>query len=138
MNATSIVVARSKLGDHPIEAHAINPGGWFGRVWLIEIGGSYSPIYFAVEARSADDAIDAFVDWEDEQDTTHARLDPDDEALLRNYGFAVSPGDIVGGLEVEAKGRVNLLGEFIPEGDERARFLAEPHTSGQGIHADLD
>lgn len=54
--------ALGKLRGHDIDATAVNPGGWFGRTWLIEIGGSYWPIFFVVEADSADDAIDEFSD----------------------------------------------------------------------------
>ncbi len=31
-----------QLSDIPV----INPGNWFGKSWLIEIGGSFTPVYF--------------------------------------------------------------------------------------------
>lgn len=44
-----------QLTDVPV----INPGDWFGRCWLLEIGGSsYSSFYLIAEADSATDAID--------------------------------------------------------------------------------
>ena len=36
----------------------LNPGDWFGKTWLIEIGGSYWPLFLVVEADSITDAID--------------------------------------------------------------------------------
>ena len=40
------------LTDIPV----LNPGDWFGKAWLIEIGGSYSPLFLVVEADSVSDA----------------------------------------------------------------------------------
>lgn len=48
------------LKDIPV----INPGGWFGKTWLIEIGGSYASFYLIVEADSMTDAIDELADNE--------------------------------------------------------------------------
>ena len=42
----------------------INPGDWFGKAWLIEIGGSYSPLFLIVEADTIQDAIDELADNE--------------------------------------------------------------------------
>lgn len=49
-----------ELTDIPV----INPGDWFGKTWLIEIGGSYSSFYLIVEAGSMSDAIDELADSE--------------------------------------------------------------------------
>lgn len=49
-----------ELKDIPV----INPGGWFGKTWLIEIGGSYWPLFLIVEADSVQDAIDELADDE--------------------------------------------------------------------------
>lgn len=40
----------------------LNPGNWFGKTWLIEIGGCYSPLFLIVEADSVTDAIDELAD----------------------------------------------------------------------------
>jgi len=48
-----------ELKDMPV----INPGDWFGKTWLIEIGGSYSPFFLIVEADSMSDAIDELADY---------------------------------------------------------------------------
>ena len=47
-----------ELNDMPV----LNPGDWFGKAWLIEIGGSYSPLFLVVEADSPQDAIDELAD----------------------------------------------------------------------------
>ena len=48
------------LTDIPV----INPGGWFGKTWLLELGGSYTPLFLVVEADSVSDAIDELSDNE--------------------------------------------------------------------------
>jgi hypothetical protein len=57
---TAMITAKGRLGNHDIEAECINPGDWFGKVWLLEIGCGYSSGFFAVEADSVTDAIDEF------------------------------------------------------------------------------
>ena len=49
-----------KLKDIPV----MNPGDWFGKTWLIEIGGSYFPLFLIVEADTMQDAIDELADNE--------------------------------------------------------------------------
>ena len=69
-----------ELTDIPV----LNPGDWFGKCWLLEIGGSYSPLFLIVEADGLDDAIDELA--EDEKyghnivvsDEDLADYDPDD------------------------------------------------------------
>jgi hypothetical protein len=46
------------LSDIPV----LNPGGWFGKGWLLEVGGSYSPLFLVVEAETLSDAIDELSD----------------------------------------------------------------------------
>jgi hypothetical protein len=59
------ITARGKLNDHDLtDTPVINPGDWFGRTWLIEIGGSYWPIFLVAEADTVSDAIDEFADNE--------------------------------------------------------------------------
>lgn len=61
----SQITAKAKLGDHELnDIPVINPGNWFGKTWLLEIGGSYSSLYLVVEADSASDAIDELADNE--------------------------------------------------------------------------
>jgi hypothetical protein len=49
-----------ELKDVPV----LNPVDWFGKSWLIEIGGSYWPLFLIVEADSVSDAIDELADNE--------------------------------------------------------------------------
>lgn len=57
------ITARGKLNNHELaDIPVINPAGWFGRTWLIEIGGSYSPMFLVVEADTVSNAIDELAD----------------------------------------------------------------------------
>jgi hypothetical protein len=56
----SATIHGQELKDIPV----LNPGGWWGKTWLIEIGGSYWPLYLVVEADSVQDAIDELADDE--------------------------------------------------------------------------
>lgn len=51
-------------GQELTDISVINAGGWFGKTWMIEIGGSYSSFYLVVEADSMSDAIDELADDE--------------------------------------------------------------------------
>lgn len=42
------------LKDIPV----VNPGDWFGKSWLIEIEGGFSPLFLVVEADSVSDVLD--------------------------------------------------------------------------------
>lgn len=50
----------TELTDIPV----INAGS-FGKTWLLEIGGAYSPLFLIVEADSVCDAIDELADSEE-------------------------------------------------------------------------
>lgn len=54
----SATVHGQELKDIPV----INPDGWWGKTWLIEIGGSYWPLFLVVEAENVQDAIDELAD----------------------------------------------------------------------------
>lgn len=82
------ITASFKLNGHDLTADVVNAGNWFGKTWLLEIGGSYTPLFLIVEADSASDAIDSLAD--DEQYGHHIIVDeadlgdyPEDE---RHYG----------------------------------------------------
>ena len=48
-----VVTARATFHGHELtDIPVLNPGDWFGKAWLIEIGGSYSPLFLVVEADS--------------------------------------------------------------------------------------
>ncbi len=58
--SNTTITAKGKLHGHDIDAECINPGDWFGKTWLIEIGCGFSPFFYAVEADTVTDAIDEF------------------------------------------------------------------------------
>jgi hypothetical protein len=61
----SEVTACANLNGHELkDIPIINPGDWFGKTWLVEIGGSYSPLFLIVEADTMQDAIDELADNE--------------------------------------------------------------------------
>ena len=61
----SEVKACANLNGHELkDIPVINPGDWFGKAWLIEIGGSYCPLFLIVEADTMQDAIDELADNE--------------------------------------------------------------------------
>ena len=59
------ITARGKLNGHDFtDILVLNPGDWFGKAWLVEIGGSYSSLYVVIEADSMSDAIDELAENE--------------------------------------------------------------------------
>lgn len=59
------IKANGNINGHELkDIEVVNPGDWFGKTWLIEIGGSYSSHYLVIEANSMSDAIDELADSE--------------------------------------------------------------------------
>ena len=59
------ITARANFHGHELaDLPVINPGDWFGKTWLIELGGSYCPLFLIVEADSMSDAIDELAENE--------------------------------------------------------------------------
>ena len=59
------IKARGSFGGQELkDIPVLNPGDWFGKAWLLMIGGSYWPLFLIVEADSATDAIDELADSE--------------------------------------------------------------------------
>lgn len=57
------ITAKGTLNGHELnDITVLNPGDWFGKTWLLEIGGSYWPLFLIVEADSVSDAIDTLAD----------------------------------------------------------------------------
>jgi hypothetical protein len=57
------ITASGTLNGHELkDSPVLNPGDWFGKTWLLEIGGSYWPLFVVVEADSVTDAIDELAD----------------------------------------------------------------------------
>ena len=59
----SEVKFRFSEGEHTIEGIVLNPGSYFGKVWILQIAiaNALNPFY-AIEANSEQDAIDEFAD----------------------------------------------------------------------------
>ena len=73
----SEIKARGSFGGQELkDIPVLNPGGWFGKAWLLEIGGSYWPLFLIVEADSVSDAIDELAD--NEKFGHHIVVSPDD------------------------------------------------------------
>jgi hypothetical protein len=59
------ITANAIFHGHELkEIPVLNPGGWFGKTWLIEVGGSYSPLFLVVEADHLWSAIEELADNE--------------------------------------------------------------------------
>lgn len=74
------ITATCTLNGHELTAPVINAGDWFGKTWILEVGGCYTPLFLVVEADSVSDAIDELAD--DEQYGHHIVVD---EANLGDY-----------------------------------------------------
>ena len=71
------IKARGTFGDQELkDIPVLNPGDWFGKAWLLEIGGSFWPLYLIVEADSVTDAIEELAD--DEKYGHHIVVPPED------------------------------------------------------------
>ena len=70
----SKITASCKFSDHDLtDIPVLSPDGWFGKTWLLEIGGSYTPLFLVVEADTMSDAIDEFSDNETYGHQIHVR-----------------------------------------------------------------
>jgi len=59
------IKAKATFNGHTLtDIPVLNPGDWWGKCWLLEIGGSYTPFFLVVEADSVQDAIDELADNE--------------------------------------------------------------------------
>ena len=59
------ITARCNFHGHELtDVPVLNAGGWFGKAWLIELGGSYTSLFLIVEADSMSDAIDELAEHE--------------------------------------------------------------------------
>jgi hypothetical protein len=58
-----MITASCKFHDRDLtDIPVLNPGDWFGKAWLLELGGSYEPLFLVVEADTISDAIDELSD----------------------------------------------------------------------------
>jgi hypothetical protein len=77
MTDTKTVTASLTFRGQTLEnVPVLNPGAWWGKCWLVEIGLGYSSSFYVVEADSMSDAIDEFAD--DEKWGHNIRVDNSD------------------------------------------------------------
>lgn len=91
-----MVTANCEFHGHKLDKlPVLNPGDWFGKTWLVEIGGSYAPLFLIVEADSIQDAIDVLAD--DEKYGHNINVPPEDMADYdeENAEYAGNDGHLV-------------------------------------------
>ena len=107
-------------GHHLTDIPVINPGGWWGKSWLIEIGGSYTPLWLVVEADTVSDAIDELSD-----DKTYGHQIHVSDADLGDY-----PED---SRHYDGNGRVIDLDHVMVHGRERTDLPFAVRYHGDGL-----
>ena len=118
------ITASCKFHDHDLtDIPVINANGWFGKCWLIELGGSYTSLYLVVEADSMSDAIDELSDDE-------------------TYGHQLHvPGSDLGDYPEDSRhydgsGRVIDLDHLLIHGQERSEVPFPVKYHGEGLPAE--
>lgn len=119
--AAEQILAIGKLHDRDVTATAVNPGDWFGKVWLLWLDDCFDPPMYAVEADTLADAEDILAEWEH----CPPGLKIDIEVEGGDYGF-------------EDDGVwTNLKGEQVTD-PAATKYLGTPQISGQGVYYDTD
>lgn len=59
------ITASFKLNGQDLTADVVNAGNWFGKTWLLQIDGGFTPLFLIVESDSVSDAIDELADSEE-------------------------------------------------------------------------
>jgi hypothetical protein len=120
----SKITASCTFNGHDLtDVPVINPGGWFGKCWLLELGGSYSPIFLVVEADSMSDAIDELSDNETYGHQIH----------VPNEDLADYPED---SRHYDGSGRVIDLDHLLIHGEERSDVPYLVRYHGDGLPAE--
>lgn len=102
------VTAKGQLGGHDIEAEVLNPGDWWGKVWLIGHACGCSMIWFVVEADHEQDAFDIFADHEKRGHLIQIGKDQ-----FEDYGSEFHVGDMAYGDTIEEDGWYDLNGKKV-------------------------
>jgi hypothetical protein len=115
------ITASCKFGNHDLtDIPVLNPDGWFGKTWLLELGGSYTSLWLVVEADTISDAIDELSDNETYGHQIHV-LDAD----LGDY-----PED---DRHYDGSGRVMDLDHLMVYGEERTDQPYPVKYHGDGL-----
>jgi hypothetical protein len=120
-NENMNITASCKFHGHDLtEIPVLNPGNWFGKSWLLELGGSYTPLFVVVEADTVSDAIDELSDNE----TYGHQLQVPDEYL----------GDYAeNDRHYDGSGRVIDLDHLMIHGQERCNLPYAVRYHGEGL-----
>ena len=117
----SKITASCKFHDHDLtDIPVLNPDGWWGKTWLLELGGSYTPLWLVVEADSMSDAVDELSDNETYGHQLHV---PDSD--LGDY-----PED---DRHYDGSGRVIDLDHLMIYGEERTDVPFPVKYHGDGL-----
>ena len=115
------LTASCKFHDHDLtDIPVLNPDGWFGKTWLLELGGCYTPLFLVVEADSLSDAIDELSDNPTYGHQIHV---PDSD--LADY-----PED---DRHYDGSGRVLDLDHLMVYGEERREMPFQVKFHGDGL-----
>lgn len=123
--------------DNEVTGVVVNPGGWFGKVWLIQINiaNALQPT-FAVEADTEQDAIDEFADcrWShlidvDEEDWPQAIEGEDGEVTDEENDYSKAGND---------SHWVDLSNVHINHAPADLRYTIEWHPLQDGLGAVID
>lgn len=139
----SDIMAIGLLRGKEVKAKVVNPAGFFGRVFLLQIDDRFDPVYYAVEADSYDDAIEEFVESKfadasvlidatgPEKDDYAWKFDADDHAARKEY-------ENLGTIPEGVAFAVTLGNKLVLATDPQYKFLATPELSGSGVLYDDD
>lgn len=120
MSETKITASCEFHGQKIEGIPVLNPDGWWGKAWLIEIGGSYTSLYLVVEADTLADAIDELSDNE-----------------IYGHQIQVPESDLADYPEDErhydGNGRVLDLDHLMIHGQERADLPYPVRYHGEGL-----
>jgi hypothetical protein len=119
-----MITASCKFHDQDLtKIPVINPGGWFGKTWLLELGGSYTPLWLVVEADTISDAIDELSDNETYGHQIHV---PDED-------LGVYPED---DRHYDGSGRIIDLDHLMIYGEERKDVPFPVKYHGDGLRSE--
>jgi hypothetical protein len=120
MAASNITAACEFHGHDLADIPVLNPNGWFGKAWLVELGGSYTTLFLVVEADTVSDAIDELSD-----DKTYGQQIHVQDADLCDY-----PDD---NRHYDGSGRVIDLDHVMVHGQERSPLPYAMTYHGEGL-----